>query len=97
MKMKIYLNAFALEGIPQLPGLPIILVARVILVHWIALVRIFSYEEALASWEIHLGVRGAVGQPLVDHLVWVDGGAVTRPREVTLRKAYIKFSHSVNQ
>ena len=91
MKMKIYLNASALEGIPQLQGLPIILVTRVFLVRWIALGGIVSYEEALASWEIHLLVRGAVGQPLVDHLVWVDGGARTRPREVTLRKANIKF------
>ena len=91
MKMKIYLNTSALEGIPQLQGLPIILVTRVFLVRWIALGGIVSYEEALASWEIHLLVRGAVGQPLVHHLVWVDGGARTRPRKVTLRKANIKF------
>ena len=92
MKMKIYLYGSALECIPHLPGLHIILVSRVILVSWITLEGIVPYEEALASWDIHILVHiHAVGQPLVDHLVGVDGGARTGLREVTLRKANIKF------
>ena len=74
MKMNIYLDASAREGVPQLLRLIFLLISCIILVIWIALVGVLPHHEALAGGQLHLPVGHTVGTARVGQLVRVVGG-----------------------